>query len=301
MSTTLASESSAGLFEGKPDALRALYAGFAAYAKEALDPRESGIRYVTLGAMANGIMLEEHRTATYLRHDVSRNIKRAAEEAGVPDSLNKPHEFIAAYWLAKLDLSTPGSSPDDPRILHQGDIPPEWFEGDVTYGVLRKLFPCIHRTSNDTELDAWDFNPGWEPWVRDILVQVRTGGLSANKIAALYSARKDKIETDKPDDSKTATARRKMASKPANDPPSKPSISPVSRIGGPTANGLATTMTLADARDLVQCLAALWARTGDRSRLKVIETLRDHATEVITTFVPKKLKAMQEQSSDTGS
>ena len=185
-----------GQFGKKPENVRDLYYGFAAFAKEKLDPSDTASNYVELGRLQYNIQTAEFNIpgVSYSRATVSENVKLSARIAGVPETLNKPHEFAQAFWLSKLDRSTPGVNPGEPRTWSADPTPSEWFAGNVSYGTLRKLFPTMKRESGDTELDCWEFHDGWEAWVRGILDRLRKGQLSATKVDALYRDKKSAMD-----------------------------------------------------------------------------------------------------------
>ena len=182
------------VFGMKPEPVRNLYRDFGTYCKEKLDPTSTGLFYVTLGGMYKNIQDAEHKLnpSGYKRSTTSENVKIAARIAGVPESVNEPDCFAKAYWLAMLDRSTPGRDGES-RTFDHSPIPGDWFGGNLSYGAMRVLFPTIKRMSEDTECDVWEFNPGWEAWVRDQLKKLRAGGLTVNQLRTLYDAKKAAI------------------------------------------------------------------------------------------------------------
>jgi hypothetical protein len=185
-------------FNMKAPSLKSLYLSFGEYAREKLDPSDSGRTYVTLGHLAFQILAEEHRLnpGGFKRSTVSENIKNAGRYAGVPESRNLPHEFTSAYWLARLDQSTPGET-GMPRTWGPDQISENWFGGNLTYAALRLLFPTMFQVdASDTELETREFKPGWEAWVREIVKRLRSAQLTCGQVKALYDTKKTAIQKE---------------------------------------------------------------------------------------------------------
>src|SRR5262249_40659860 len=186
------------VFQGDP--LAADYDDFGSYAKTTTDPKDGAILYVTLGVKGNNLQIKERNLApaSYDRGAVSKKLSMAARLHGVPESMNRPHEWIAMYWVAKLDRSDPGEL-GKPRSFNGDAIPADWFGGNISYGVLRVLSAYIRRVSKDNEMDVWEFTDGFEATVRDLLDRLREGTLSGSQAEALLKHRKQVLKKERED------------------------------------------------------------------------------------------------------
>jgi hypothetical protein len=182
------------------DPLAADYDDFGSFAKTTTDPRDGAVLYVTLGIKGHNLQVKERNLApaSYDRAAVSKKLSMAARLHGVPESMNRPHEWIAMYWVAKLDRSDPGE-PGQPRSFHGDAIPADWFGGNISYGVLRVLSAYIKRVSKDDEMDVWEFTDGFESTMRDLLERLRKGTLSGTQAEALLKHRKSVLKKERED------------------------------------------------------------------------------------------------------
>jgi hypothetical protein len=299
------------MFAEKPETAKAILREFGEYAAETFNGRDSGFRYFNLGRLFDAYQIEEMKRVpgSYDRAVVSEDVKNTARAFGVAESLNQPHEFAACYWLVRLARSTPGDGPGVPRTWDHSAVDADWFSGNLSYGTLRKLLPTIKRVSGNNSLDEWEFNPDWEPWVRDIITRLRNGsGLSAAGVEALYKAKKaalakareaashaglTKEEIESIAESERIEKRekklrqlsedvvnvRKYASKELGMTPAdlrtfladKSVIPADPKLNIATIEGLASSMTPVDAKTLVQTLMKLYLT--DPSRLPVLKAL----------------------------
>jgi hypothetical protein len=189
-------QSFAQVFQGDP--LSVDYDDFGSCAKETTDPKNGAVLYVNLGVKGHNLQVAERNLApsSYDRAAVSKKLAMAARLHGVSESMNRPHEWIAMFWVAKLDRSVPGE-PGKPRTFRGDAIPADWFGGNISYGVLRVFSAYIKRVSKDDELDVWDFAEGFEASVRDLLGRLRQGTLSGAQAEALLKHRKQVLKQEK--------------------------------------------------------------------------------------------------------
>src|SRR5262249_19294180 len=88
---------------------------------------------------------------------------------------------------AKLDLSPPGAE-GEPRTMHHGPIPADWFSGNITVDALEMLAGFISRVSPQANLDVWGNRDGFESQVRDMGARLRRGDLTTAMAKALLDA-----------------------------------------------------------------------------------------------------------------
>ena len=102
-------ESFDAAFSGDP--LAAKYREFGDAARAYADPVDATERFISLGAMLQDLMVAEHNLApsSYDRAKVMKKCENALRACGVPESMVRPSEVTAIYWVVKLDLSTPGA------------------------------------------------------------------------------------------------------------------------------------------------------------------------------------------------
>lgn len=316
-------ESFEQVFKGDP--LAGDYADFGLYAKTTTDPRDGAILYVTLGIKGHNLQIKERNLApaSYDRAAVSKKLSMAARLHGVPESMNRPHEWISMYWVAKLDRSDPGEA-GKARSFNGDGIAPEWFGGNISYGALRIFSAYIRRVSKDDEMDVWEYADGFESTVRDLLDRLRKGTLSGTQAEALLKHRKQVLKKEREDAefagltaderqsikkareietkekrlnelgsdavtlAKSAAEKLKMGKAALAEFLSSKGVIPPQ--GPPSCRDFARTMTPGDAKGLVQALVEQYA--SDQSRGKVFWTL--HA---VCNAVAKKLEQAAKEES----
>jgi hypothetical protein len=109
----------------------------------------------------------------------------------------RPNEIAGMFWVLKLDRSTPGANESEPRSFSSDEIPADWFGGNLTYGALRVLVPCIKRVSKKDEMDVYEYNEGFEASVRDWVKRLRGDQLSISQVERLIKARKKFLADEK--------------------------------------------------------------------------------------------------------
>ncbi len=237
--------------------------------------------------------------------------------------MNRPHEWVSMYWVAKLDRSDPGEA-GEARSFNGDAIPAEWFGGNISYGVLRVFSAYIRRVSKDDEMDVWEFSDGFEATVRDYLDRLRKGTLSGSQAEALLKHRKLVLKKEREDAefagltaderqsiedareletkekrlnelgseavtlAKSAAEKLKMGKAALAEFLSNKGVIPPQ--GPPSCRDFAKTMTPGDAKGLVQALVELYG--SDSSRGKVFWTL--HA---VCNAVAKKLEQAAKEES----
>ncbi len=124
--------------------------------------------FISLGAMElQDLMVAEHNLApsSYDRAKVMKKCENALRACGVPESMVRPSEVTAIYWVVKLDLSTPGAEGEPRSFNDLSELLPDFLGGNITVGVLRVLAKCISRASRNNEIDVWDYHAGYEDWI----------------------------------------------------------------------------------------------------------------------------------------
>src|SRR5262249_28542651 len=108
------------------------------FAKRTTDPVDGAVLYLTLGVKANNLQVKERSLApsSYDRAAVSKKLSMAARLHGLPESMNRPHEWIAMYWVANLDRADPREA-GQPRPFQGAAVAAEWFGRDLSGGALR--------------------------------------------------------------------------------------------------------------------------------------------------------------------
>src|SRR5262249_39355629 len=131
------------------DPLKADYLAFGQTAKAYVDTVDDAKFYTSMGLMQFNIQVKERNIApgSYERSAVMKKCETALRLCQVPDSMVRPNEIAGMFWVLKLDRSTPGANESDPRSFASDEIPADWFGGNLTYGALRVLVPCIKRVS----------------------------------------------------------------------------------------------------------------------------------------------------------
>ncbi len=283
-------------FSGDPLAGR--YRQFADRVAEAADATSLGRKFVELGRLGYELLIDEYRASpgTYDRGVVLKKMGTALRLSGIPESMVRPHEIVALYWVARLDRSIPGGR-RKPRSFRGDEIPAEWYGDGVRLSALRLLAACISRAGKSGELDAWEYKPGMEPISREILARLRAGSMTTVEVEAAIRDRRERIKAEHDEARNPRTAARRRAARIAKleamaaglarladkefarsrealrDFLEARGVIPATpRLG---IRGLARVLTPADARVLVQELAAI--AESDPSRAAVIRSLGFHA------------------------
>jgi hypothetical protein len=173
------------------DPLKGKYLEFGTEAKALTDPADATPRFVHLGILCANIMVAERNIApnAYERSKVIKKCENALRLCNVPESLVRPNEILGAYWLTKLVRSTPGGE-GETRTFDAADMPPaDWFGGNISFAVLRILAKCASNTSKKEELDIYEFKDGYEAHVRGWVDQLRNGNLASRQVITLIEFR----------------------------------------------------------------------------------------------------------------
>ncbi len=166
---------------------------------------DMALEAVQISEMIYGIMDQERklRPAAYKRSDVVTKIQLALTLCDVPSSVSV-NQLIPLRWLVMLDKSIVAEDGLSRSFVGE-PTEPAWFGGNITLYSLRMLAALIHRESGKDELDVWTFDVGhpnlsWEPFVRESVVRLRRGELSARMLKARIDHRKSMIEKMLKDD-----------------------------------------------------------------------------------------------------
>ncbi len=166
--------------------------------KSGTDTTDMAIRFVGYGAGASVLMVKRRNIApgAYERAKVMKQFETALRLCNVPESMVKPQEIIALYWLVQLDRSTPGAEGE--ARTYPPDAPgAQWFGGNLTVSTLRVMAKCISRVSKDGELDVWEFREGFESQVREWIKRLREGFLSLRQVESLIEHRKKTLAKER--------------------------------------------------------------------------------------------------------
>jgi hypothetical protein len=166
--------------------------------KFGVDTTDMAIRFVGYGAGASNLMVKRRNIApgAYERAKVMKQFETALRLCSVPESMVKPQEITALYWLVQLDRSTPGAEGE--ARTYPSDAPgADWFGGNITLSTLRVLAKCISRVSKDGELDVWEFREGFESHVREWIKRLRDGFLSLRQVESLIDHRKKTLAKER--------------------------------------------------------------------------------------------------------
>jgi hypothetical protein len=249
------------------DPLADQYRALGTEAKAVVDPANAAPRYVALGALCDAIMAAERKRdpENYSRPAVIQKCAQALELCDVPESLVRPNEMIAAYWLAKLDRSNPGPR-CEPRSFASSDVSADWFGGRITFGAIRVLARCIDRVSGQNELDTYEFKPGHEASCREWIIRLRNGQLSVRQVTALVKTHRKAVKYNLRSDKYRGLSADEIASIEAGirGPRARKRDA---RMSFPSPSEMAARLTPADAKAMVQSLVKL------PDRLAVFETL----------------------------
>ena len=125
-----------------------------------------------------------------------KRFETALRLCNVPESMVRPQEIAALYWLVQLDRSTPGKEGE--ARSYPPDAPgADWFGGNITLSTLRVLAKCIDRVSKGNELDVWEFREGFESHVREWIKRLREGFLSLRQVETLIAHRKKTLASER--------------------------------------------------------------------------------------------------------
>ncbi len=166
--------------------------------KSGTDTTDMAIRFVGYGAGESVLMVKRRNIApgAYERAKVMKQFETALRLCNVPESMVKPQEIIALYWLVQLDRSTPGAEGE--ARTYPSDAPgADWFGGNITLSTLRVMAKCISRVSKDGELDVWEFREGFESQVREWINRLRAGFLSLRQVESLIEHRKKMLAKER--------------------------------------------------------------------------------------------------------
>jgi hypothetical protein len=182
------------------DPLKAEYLALGTDAKELADPADALPKWVGIGLKCVNILVKEKNIApsAYDRSRVIKKCESAIRLCNVPESLVRPNELIAVYWLVKLDRSTTSEEEGKPRTFNSEDMAPDtWFGGNLSLAALRVLAKCVKKASKGNELDVFEFNDGFEPYIREWINRLREGYLSMRQVDSLIAWRKKVVAEEK--------------------------------------------------------------------------------------------------------
>ena len=183
-------------FAGDP--LAAKYLAFGMAVKAHVDTVDDAKRYAEFGAMCHNLMVDERNLApsAYERPAVVKKCETALRLCGVAESMVRPNELIAVFWIVKLDRSTAGAE-GEARSFATDEVPPSWFSGNITIGAMRILAKCISNTSKKGEVDLYEYKEGYEANSRDWIKRLRADLLSCRQLEALYKHRGVVLESER--------------------------------------------------------------------------------------------------------
>src|SRR5262249_33993284 len=171
------------------DPLRDRYHALGVKGCDTFDPRANAPLYVSFAIDCHDLMVAERNLApsNYKRDEIVKKAQTALRLCGVMSKYNDPNQTLRLYWVAKLDLSPPGAE-GEPRTMHHGPIPADWFSGNITVDALEMLAGFISRVSPQDNLDVWEYRDGFESKVRDMVARLRRGDLTTAMAKALLDA-----------------------------------------------------------------------------------------------------------------
>ena len=174
------------------------YLEFGNDVREGIDPSDLALKFVGYGLRAYNIMVKERNIApgAYDRAKIMKKFETALRLCNVSESMVKPQEITAVFWLARLDRSTAGAE-GEARTFDSGDPDLTWFGGNITLSTLRVLSKCIDRASKADELDVWEFKEGFESHVREWINRLRQGYLSLRQVETLIQHRKKMLAKER--------------------------------------------------------------------------------------------------------
>jgi DNA-binding transcriptional MerR regulator len=290
------------------------YLDFGNDVKAGIDPSDLAVKFVGYGLRAYNIMVKERNIApgAYDRAKIMKKFETALRLCNVSESMVKPQEITAVFWLARLDRSTPGAE-GEARTFDCGEPEVAWFGGNITLSTLRVLSKCIDRASKNDELDVWEFKEGFEPHVREWIKRLREGylslrqvetliqhrkktlanerkaqkyqGLNADEIASIEAAEKNaSLQSRLTELGSLALGVQKFAAEELKKSPAdvrdflaNKGIIPPDRF--PTVDEIAAHLTPGDAKSLVQSLIKQYVTKPDR--LAVFKVLRQTCNQVV--------------------
>jgi hypothetical protein len=313
-------------FAGDP--LAAKYLAFGMAVKQYVDTVDDAKRYAEFGAMCHNLMVEERNLApnAYERPSVIKKCETSLRLCGVSESMVRPNELIAVFWIVKLDRSIAGGE-GEARTFPVDETPADWFGGNITMGAMRILAKCISNTGKRNELDVYEYKNGYEASSRDWINRLRADQLSCRQLEALYKHRGVVLENERKaakyaglnadeiksleDSEKNATLQskltelgskalelQKMAAEELKKNgadlrdflASKGVIPPTSF---PSVSEIASHLTPGDAKALVQELIKLYPTRPDR--IQVFKVMHNTCKAVVEQF-----KSAQQQTAKAG-
>ncbi len=183
-------------FAGDP--LAAKYLAFGMAVKAHVDTVDDAKRYSEFGAMCHNLMVDERNLApsAYERPAVIKKCETALRLCGIAESMVRPNELIAVFWIVKLDRSTAGAE-GQARTFSADETPADWFGGNVTIGAMRILAKTISNSSKKNEIDLYEYKEGYEAYSRDWIKRLRADQLSCRQLEALYKHRGVVLENER--------------------------------------------------------------------------------------------------------
>jgi hypothetical protein len=174
------------------------YLDFGNDVRSGIDPSDLAVKFVGYGLRAYNIMVKERNIApgAYDRSKIMKKFETALRLCNVSESMVKPQEITAVFWLARLDRSIPGAE-GEARTFDCGEPELTWFGGNITLSTLRVLSKCIDRASKNDELDVWEFKDGFESHVREWIKRLRDGFLSLRQVETLIQHRKKTLANER--------------------------------------------------------------------------------------------------------
>jgi hypothetical protein len=159
------------------------------------DNSSDAIFYIESARDLNNLAVKEHNLApkSYDRAAVMKKAENVLRLCQVPESMIRPQELTAIFWLMMLDCSTASSEASEPRTFKHDINVSEWIGGNLTMGSLRVLAKCISRPSKANELDTWEYRAEYQEWTKKMVERLRAGELSVRQLERLLDAKKKSI------------------------------------------------------------------------------------------------------------
>ena len=163
--------------------------------KQRTDNISDAIFYIECSRELYNLACKEHNLApnSYDRSAVMKKAENVLRLCQVPESMIRPNELTAIFWLMMLDCSTASGEAGEPRTFKHDIVVSEWIGGNLTMTSLRVLAKCISRASKANELDAWDYRDEYQEWTKKMIERLRAGELSVRQIERLLEAKKKSI------------------------------------------------------------------------------------------------------------
>jgi hypothetical protein len=166
--------------------------------KQYVDTVDDAKRYAEFGAMCHNLMVDERNLApnAYERPSVIKKCETSLRLCGVSESMVRPNELIAVFWVVKLDRSV-ARGEGEARTFPVDETPADWFGGNITMGAMRILAKCISNTGKRNELDVYEYKNGYEANSRYWITRLRADQLSCRQLEALYKHRGVVLENER--------------------------------------------------------------------------------------------------------